>query len=47
MRRGTSRYADVLDICDVAVSKGLSDGTKIGFEGRKKRILKKIEMPIS
>ena len=36
-------YGAALDICDEAIERGLDDGTKGGFEGRKERIKTKID----
>jgi hypothetical protein len=35
------RYEDAIKYCEIAINKGLSDGTKSGFYGRKNRLLKK------
>ena len=37
------KYDAALDVCEQALQRGLEDGTKGGFEGRKQRILKKMD----
>jgi hypothetical protein len=36
------RHREAINICEAALVFGLSDGTKGGFEGRIKRIRKKV-----
>ncbi|NIK12833.1 hypothetical protein [Alkalibacillus almallahensis] len=36
------RYQEAIEICDIALSLQLKDGTKGGFEGRRKRLEKKL-----
>ncbi|WP_435158641.1 tetratricopeptide repeat protein [Haladaptatus sp. DFWS20] len=36
-------YQDALEICEMAIQRGLSDGTKGGYKGRKQRIQNKID----
>jgi hypothetical protein len=38
-------YDQAVAVCRTALDNGLEDGTKTGFEGRIKRILKKKESP--
>ncbi|MCA1784423.1 MAG: hypothetical protein ABR534_06490 [Desulfotignum sp.] len=38
-------YGQAVTVCRTALANGLEDGTKTGFEGRIKRILKKKESP--
>ncbi len=36
-------YEKAIDVCDKAIERGLSDKTKTGFEGRRQRLLNKID----
>ncbi|MFO7886537.1 MAG: hypothetical protein R6U68_17130, partial [Desulfobacteraceae bacterium] len=38
-------YDQAVAVCRTALANGLEDGTKTGFEGRIKRLLKKKESP--
>jgi tetratricopeptide (TPR) repeat protein len=42
MYERSGHYKDAIKFCEDAIKKGLSDGTKGGFEGRLRRILKRM-----
>ncbi len=35
-------YQRAIDICNYAIEQGLDDGTKMGFQGRRERLKKKL-----
>ncbi|RKD85217.1 tetratricopeptide repeat protein [Halopiger aswanensis] len=37
------RYEEALEVCEMALDRGLDDGTKGGFEGRKERVQNKMD----